>query len=227
MATKHCESALSLLLAKYELKIKDASKRISDIHLDKISHSCCSQWRRLPAYLDMERIVKDDVNRHSTSEEAEKRSLFFSKWVDEKGSDATYEKLITALLEMGCKNDAEKVCKLIQPVSMTLPKLIQSPLPPKLPQLRQPASDHIPPPSKMCHPSNKEQLTMPVSYKPQILLAHTIHKAGLQGCILVTFLISAAVVETILKLSADQVITSCLNGPMGSHLGFGVLHVKF
>ena len=115
MATKHCESALSLLLAKYELKIKDVSKKISDIHLDKISHSCCSQWRRLPAYFDMERIVKDDVNRLSASEEDDKRTLFFSKWVDEQGSDATYEKLISALLEMGCKNDAEKVCKLLAP----------------------------------------------------------------------------------------------------------------
>ena len=113
--TKHHKSALNLLFEKYKLKKKDASKQISDIHLDKISHSCCSQWRRLPPYLCMERIVKDDVNRLSASEEAEKRSLFFSKWVDEKGSDATYEKLISALLKMGCKNDAEKVCKLLAP----------------------------------------------------------------------------------------------------------------
>ena len=163
---------LDSLLKQYKLKKEDVSQQISDIHLDKISHSCCSQWKRLPPYLDMERIVKDDVNRLSASEETEKRSSFFSKWVDEKGSDATYEKIISALFEMGCKNDAEKVCKLIQPVLTTPPKLSQSPQPasgpelPKLPQLipdrtpehepgpqlQQPTSDHTLPPGKTITP---------------------------------------------------------------------------
>ena len=152
---------LDSLLKQYKLKKEDVGKKISDIHLDKISHSCCSQWKRLPPYLDMERIVKDDVNRLSVSED-EKRSSFFLKWVDEKGSDATYEEIISALLKMGCKNDAEKVCKLIQPVLRTPPKLSQSPQPasaPELPpdhrpehepgpQLRQPTSDHTSPPGK-------------------------------------------------------------------------------
>ena len=127
--TRHHKSALDLLLEEYKLKKKDVNKQISAIHLDKISHYCCSQWRRLPAYLEMDRIVKDDVDRLSTNEEAEKRSSFFSKWGDEKGSEATYEKIINALLEMKCKKDAEKVCKLIRPAS----KLHRSP---------QPTSDH-------------------------------------------------------------------------------------
>ena len=159
-------AALDSLLKQYKLKREDVSKKISDMHLDKISHSCCSQWRRLPPYFDMEKIVKDDINRLSGNED-EKRSSFFSKWVDEKGSDATYEKLISALLEVGCKNDAEKVCKLMQPVPSASPKLSQSPesLPelPELPQLipdrksehepdgpqiLQPASDHVSPSGK-------------------------------------------------------------------------------
>ena len=121
---------LDPLLKQYKLKREDVTKKISDIHLDKISHSCCSQWRRLPPYFDMEKIVKDDINRLPANED-EKRSSFFSK-LDEKGCDATYEKLISALLEMGCKNDAEKVCRLIQPVLMTPPKLSHSPQPESL-----------------------------------------------------------------------------------------------
>ena len=124
---------LDSLSKQYKLKKEDVGKKISDIHLDKISHSCCSQWKRLPPYLDMERISED-----------EKRSSFFSKWVDEKGSDATYGKLISALLKMECKNDAEKVCELIQPVLTTPPKLSQSPQPASAPELPKLPPDHRP-----------------------------------------------------------------------------------
>ena len=151
----HCEGVFISLLERYNLKIEDVSKKISDIHLDEISQSCCSKWRQLLSCLGMKKIVKNDINRLSLSED-EKRSSFFSMWVDEKGSGATYEKLIRALLKMRCMNDAEIVCELIQPkISQSpghreLPKLIpadRSEHEPG-PQLPQPAPDHTSPPGK-------------------------------------------------------------------------------
>lgn len=105
-------AATETLVERYQLQEEDLNSQITDKHLDKISHSHCSQWRRLPPYLGMESIVRDDVNRLSASEEEEKRCAFFLKWKDMKGSEATYQRLISALLEMECTNDAEKVCKL-------------------------------------------------------------------------------------------------------------------
>lgn len=139
-ATKHCESALDLLLKKYNLKIEDVCKKISGEHLDRISHSYCSKWRRLLPYFNMEKIVEDDIDQLSVNGE-EKRSKFFKKWEEVKGSSATYEKLVSALLKMECRNDAEKVCELIQPASDRRPR----PEHKTGPQLPQPASDNTSP----------------------------------------------------------------------------------
>ena len=53
-------------------------------------------------------------------DEDEKRATFFAKWKEAKGSDATYKALISALLEIGCAEDAECVCKLLKPASKHL-----------------------------------------------------------------------------------------------------------
>lgn len=55
----------------------------------------------------------DDIDRKSVSED-EKRATFFAKLKEKKGSGATYEVLISALLGIECVDDAESVCKLLQ-----------------------------------------------------------------------------------------------------------------
>ena len=55
--------------------------------------------------------VVPDIDQGPGGED-EKRRNFFFKWRDTKGSGATYKTLISALLEIDCREDAENVCKL-------------------------------------------------------------------------------------------------------------------
>ena len=113
---------MSSLLEQYQLKEKDLNKQVTDLHIKEISRSHCKKWKSLPAYLEMEDIVASDIEKKPIEEE-EKRNNFFSKWKEEKGSEATYKVLIGALQAMRCREDAESICKLLiavpQPISST------------------------------------------------------------------------------------------------------------
>ena len=78
---------LQLLIEQYELTEQDCSRKIEDIDLDRISHSHCKDWRKLPTHLGVNKIVINDINKSQESEEA-KRSDFFSRWKNIRGSDA-------------------------------------------------------------------------------------------------------------------------------------------
>lgn len=110
---------VSSMMKQHQLKEEDCNKKVSDKHLDAISRSHCRKWRSLPAHLEMATIVVDDIDRELGKEE-ERRHTFFSKWKHVKGSAATYQRLIAALLEIQCGEDAEGVCKLLQ--NSLLPK---------------------------------------------------------------------------------------------------------
>ena len=105
--------SVSSLMKHYKLPEGNCNQQISDSHLQKISHSHCEKWRSLPTHLKMEEIITKDIDRESKGED-EKRLAFFKRWQQEKGSDATYKQLIYALLEISCRQDAEKVCELLQ-----------------------------------------------------------------------------------------------------------------
>lgn len=101
------------LMKCYSLNADDTGRVISDTHLDQISRFHSRQWKSLPPYLAIESIIADDLS-HYVGEEHEKRLSFFLKWKQMKGSDATYFVLISALLKIKCKQDAEGVCKLLE-----------------------------------------------------------------------------------------------------------------
>ena len=90
-----------------------SDQQVSDIHLERLSRTCCRKWRNLTSHLKLDRIVMDDIDRRSVKE-GEKRLDFFTEWKEQKGSAATYKALIKALLNIGCRNDAEHVYKLSQ-----------------------------------------------------------------------------------------------------------------
>ena len=46
--------------------------------------------------------------------EENERQKFLERWQEKKGCDVTYIKLISALLEVECRSDAEGVCKLLR-----------------------------------------------------------------------------------------------------------------
>lgn len=100
------------LLHIYKLTKEDCAKQVTDVHLEKISHSHCSCWESLAPYLSIGRNIVKAINRKG--DEYEKKIEFFNTWKQEKGSDATYKAIIVALLEIKCRNDAEEVFKLLK-----------------------------------------------------------------------------------------------------------------
>ena len=105
------EACLSDLIRHYELT--DESKVISYAHLEEISRCCCEEWKSLPPYLGLGAIVASDIDKKQV-EEHQKRHKLLLKWRKMKGSDATYEKLINALLMTKQVEDAEKVCEILK-----------------------------------------------------------------------------------------------------------------
>ena len=80
----------------------------------------------LPSHLGVPQIYVHDINRNST-EESERRSNFFFGWKELKGSAATYKALITALLDIDCREDAEGVCRFLKKTKIQpLPQHVQS-----------------------------------------------------------------------------------------------------
>lgn len=103
---------MELLKEHFKIKEEDWSKEVSDSDLKEISHSYCSEWRLLPYYLGMKDIAVKNIERNKDGEE-ERKHAFFRQWKQEKGFDATYKQLISALLKIGHREDAENVCKLL------------------------------------------------------------------------------------------------------------------
>ena len=117
---------LRVLLELYRLKEEDCIKKVSDIHLQKIC-SYCTKWRSLYPYLDMK--YSDVVSvEHDGYDEEDMRRRFLERWQFQSGHNATYKKLIYALLENECKEEAESVCKLLS-ASLESSLLLQSSLP--------------------------------------------------------------------------------------------------
>lgn len=101
---------MSSLLKEFKLTEEDFDKPVSNYHLEKIPLTCCKKWRLLRIHLELDDLVVSDID-HDHHREEEKRVAFFSVW---NGLLATHKKLIHALLKIGCRGDAEKVCKLLQ-----------------------------------------------------------------------------------------------------------------
>ena len=101
------------LLKKFQLSRSSCKKPVSKEHLETISRSGCKEWKSLPAHLELEDIVAEDIDKSKTTER-EKRHEFLLKWKDMKGSDATYEQLVKALLKIECVQDAETVCQMLK-----------------------------------------------------------------------------------------------------------------
>ena len=94
------------------LSEEQVNQRVSDSHMEEMSRCFCSRWRRLYPHLGLERIDVTDIDVKNTSEE-EKRQAFFAKWREKMGYDATYQKLLCALLKIDSREDAEGVCNVL------------------------------------------------------------------------------------------------------------------
>ena len=105
-------SELSSILSHFKLREEDCRKIVASSHLDKISLRYSGGWKFLTLLLEVDDNVVVDIDRKPI-EEKEKRREFFREWKERKGSEATYERLILALLKCKQRHDAEKVCELL------------------------------------------------------------------------------------------------------------------
>ena len=103
------------LLECHQLKAEDGDRQVSDQHLGDIAASFFRLWRALPPRLG---VMRRNNATARTDEVSEKRAFFY-KWRKEKGSEATYTRLITALLDVGSTEEAERVCKMLRTVVPT------------------------------------------------------------------------------------------------------------
>ena len=120
---------LTQILEENGLTMQDVDRLVSDIHLERISHSCCERWERLPPHLQLKPNVADDISSSNNTPE-QKRYIFLKEWKKIKGSHATYKKLLSALLVIESTDDAERICKMVRESSPStaaasaLPRLI-------------------------------------------------------------------------------------------------------
>ena len=101
------------LVESFDLTEKDICRVITDVHLEEFTRNYGEDWRLIHAYLKINSIVVRDTERKPGGER-EKRHAFYSEWKFLKGPDATYERLICALLKLRCQLDAEAVCTMLQ-----------------------------------------------------------------------------------------------------------------
>ena len=115
----------SNLMAHYELVEEDCGSEVSDTDIVKIASSIHGKWKsQLPTLLGIDPIVVTNIVEACapgyTSEE-DKRLAFFKEWKQQKGFQATYKALISALYEINCRQDAEIVCKILKESTSSAP----------------------------------------------------------------------------------------------------------
>ena len=117
-------TSISTLMDNYELTEEDCMRKVSDTDIGKIARSLHGKWKsQLPPLLGMDAIVVTnilEVPGHNMSEE-DRRVAFFNEWKQQKGSDACYKILISSLLEVKRREDAESVCMILKETSSTIP----------------------------------------------------------------------------------------------------------
>ena len=113
----HLHKDFSKILKIYHLKENDAvlDNKVSIVHATEIAAHHCHEWRRLLVFLFSEdeepNSIKKDIEKVEGPQQ--QRDEFFNVWKKKKGKEATYKALISALLHIGCREDAEVVCKIL------------------------------------------------------------------------------------------------------------------
>ena len=107
-------AALQQVLEEYNLSDEDVRRTLSDLLLEKVS-TLYFDLKALPAYLELESGVVEDIERDPRLlEEPERRREFLKKWRTIRGAGATYRRLVGALLHMRNRDAAETVCKFVK-----------------------------------------------------------------------------------------------------------------
>ena len=113
MSSEGSSTLFLQLMRHYALTERQYNRPVSDTHLEEFSRSGCKEWKSLPRYLKLYTIVAKDIDK-SQKGEREKRHEFLITWKHFEGSNATYRQLITALLEIKSRQDAENLSEMLK-----------------------------------------------------------------------------------------------------------------
>ena len=103
------------VLTQYELTEDDCMKKITDKDLDSICNTCSFPYGRMAPHLKVEQACAEDIKQDTNlRSESDRRSSLLKKWKQSKGSEATYKALLSALLGIERREDAEVICKLLK-----------------------------------------------------------------------------------------------------------------
>ena len=100
------------LMQHYNLTECILQKKCSKNHI--IEMGKCFSWKEVGDYLP--RIERTDVNDIDCdgADQKDKRRRLLDLWEKRNGDGATYDVMITAMLKAGKKEEATKVCVLLQ-----------------------------------------------------------------------------------------------------------------
>ena len=99
------------LITRYHLTQDALNRKVSDAHILAIQQTI--SWREVGKHL-LKKVDMDDIKRDGF-DGAERRDMMLAKWQERSGSDATYDKLINAMISARKIEEAEGVCQLISP----------------------------------------------------------------------------------------------------------------
>ena len=112
MATKVAPPTLDDLLKELRITPTLLDQRCSNEHLN--SFSLFLDWRRIAPFLGLSEMDIQEIETDKKTE-AEKRLKTLQNWKRKFGYKAKFTLLVETLLDVGNAEDAEKVCRVLQP----------------------------------------------------------------------------------------------------------------
>ena len=74
---------------------------ICDEHLEAISREYLTEWQKLRPHLGLSYAQEMDISKSAKDSYGDQKRAFLYAWKQEKGSEATYQALITAANKIG------------------------------------------------------------------------------------------------------------------------------
>ena len=102
------------LIVCAELTDESIDKECSDEHLRVIS-CFLEKWELVSSFLCLERIHIEEIKHDSNNDLRLMRLKALLKWKSMFATDATYRVLLEALLRSGLTDQANQVCRLLNP----------------------------------------------------------------------------------------------------------------
>ena len=117
-----CTASVLDLVGYYGLTEEDCKRKVSSTDIVKIASAIHGKWdSKLDALLGLDPIVVTNVKEDYKCEE-DGRLAFFKEWKQRKWFAATYHTLISALLEIECRQDAGRVCEILKETISAAPQ---------------------------------------------------------------------------------------------------------